>query len=227
MIQRDYILRMIEELRHVLASIVGYRAEGRWREVEGTVDEQFRRLIGVSSAEAASFSETELVARLMRGEGTQVVRDKMVFLIRLLKEAGDAAVAQDRPEDGHHLLLKGLELRIGGYWAEEPSQHADFAPPVEAFTSALAGTPLPPRTQVMLMHHHERTGAFAKAEDALYGLLEAASDSVEVLDWGINFYERLQGHGDGALEAGNLPRSEVDAGLRELKARRAACGQRK
>lgn len=221
MIQRDYILRMIEEFRRVVEVIMAYRSEGRWQEIVGTVDEQFRRLIGVSSREAIHLSETDLTARLMRGEATQVVRDKMLFLIRLFKEAGDAATAQDRLDEGHDLLLRGLELRVGTYWGEEPSERADFAPPVEAFTGALAGTTIPPRTQAILMHHYERTGAYAKAEDALFGLLETASGKAEVLDWGIAFYERLRGRSDAALADGNLPRSELEAGLAELKARRA------
>jgi hypothetical protein len=37
------------------------------------------------------------------------------------------------------------------------------------------------------MHHYERIGDFAKAEDALFGLLDAAPGSAEVLDWGIAF----------------------------------------
>jgi hypothetical protein len=222
MIQRDYILRMIEEFRRVVEVIMAHRSAGRWHEVAGTVDEQFQRLIGVSAQVAVHLSETDLTARLMRGEATQVVRDKMLFLIRLFKEAGDAAVSQDRVEEGRDLLLRGLELRVGTYWGEEPSEHADFAPPVEAFTGALTRTTIPPRTQAMLMHHYERTGAFAKAEDALYALLEAAPDNHEVVDWGITFYERLQGRSDDALESGDLPRSELDAGLAELKARKAA-----
>ena len=112
----------------MLAAIVAYREEGRWQEVAGTVDEQFRRLVGVGASEAAKCSITELTARLMRGEATQIVRDKMLFLVRLFKEAGDAAVAQDRLQEGHDLLLKGLELRVGTYWGEEPSEQADFAP---------------------------------------------------------------------------------------------------
>ena len=224
MIQRDYILRMIEEFRRVVEVIMAYRSEGRWQEVAATVDEQFQRLVGVPAQEATHLAETDLTARLMRGEATQVVRDKMLFLIRLFKEAGDAAVAQDRLEEGHNLLSRGLELRVGTYWGEEPSEHADFAPPVEAFTGALAGTTIPPRTQAMLMHHYEKTGAFAKAEDALYALLEAAPGNLEVVQWGITFYERLQMRSNDTLEAGNLPRSELDAGLAELKARKAACG---
>lgn len=74
----------------------------------------------------------------------------------------------------------------------------------------------------MLMHHYERTGAFGKAEDALFGLLETASGNAEVLDWGIAFYERLRGRSDAALAEGNLPRSELEAGLAELQARRTA-----
>jgi len=221
MIQRDYILRMIEEFRRVVEVIMAYRSEGRWQEIVGTVDEQFRRLIGVSAREALHLSETDLTARLMRGEATQVVRDKMLFLIRLFKEAGDAAMAQDRLDEGHDLLLRGLELRVGTYWGEEPSERADFAPPVEAFTGALAGTTIPPRTQAILMHHYERAGAYAKAEDALFGLLETASGNAEVLDWGIAFYERLRGRSDAALADGNLPRPELEAGLAELKARKA------
>ena len=83
-------------------------------------------------------------------------------------------MAQDRVEQGRKLLLKGLDLLVGVNWGEEPSGQADFTPPVEAFTGALADRPLPPRTLAMLMHYYERIGAFAKAEDALFGLLDAA-----------------------------------------------------
>jgi len=227
MIQRDYILRMIEELRRVLAAIVAAQQAGRWAEVEGTVEEQVQRLVGAGSAEAVRLSETELAAKLMTGEATHVVRDKMLFLIRLFKEAGDAAVAQDRLEEGRNLHVKGLHLLVGTHWGEEPSEHADFAPPVEAFTAALSDAPLPARTQAMLMHHYERIGAFAKAEDSLFALLDAAPDNPEVLDLGITFYERLRGRGDAALDAGNLPRAELEAGVAELQARKAALPVRK
>jgi len=220
MIRRDYILRMIEELRRVLAGIVALKQGRRWQEVEGTLAEQFKRLVGAGASEAVAFSDMELSARLMRGEATLFVRDKTLFLIALFKEAGDAAVAQDRPEQARCFYLKGLNLLLGTLAGAEPSERPDFVPTVAVFTGALADAPLPAQTQAMLMHHYERIGAFAKAEDALFALLDAAPITAEVAEFGIAFYERLRGQSDSALAAGNLPRSELEAGLAELQHRK-------
>jgi hypothetical protein len=227
MIRRDYILRMIEELRRVLAGIVALKQGRRWQEVEGTLDEQFKRFVGAGAEEAVEFSDTELSARLMQGEATQFVHDKTLFLITLFKEAGDAAVAQDHPDEGRAFHLKGLHLLLGVLGGEEPSERPDFVPAVAVFTAALAEAPLPAQTQAMLMHHHERTGAFAKAEDALFALLDAAPDTGEVVQFGIAFYERLRGQSDAALAAGNLPRSELEAGVAELHRRKEVLALRK
>ena len=222
MIRRDYILRMIEELRRVLAGIVALKQGRRWQEVEGTLDEQFKRFVGGGASEAVAFSETELSARLMQGETTQFVRDKARFLTALFREAGDAAVAQDRTDEGHALYLKGLHLLLGMQDSGEPSDHPDFVPSIEVFTAALADAPIPARTQALLMRHYERRGEFGKAEDALFGLLDATPATHEVVDFGLAFYERLRGQRDAALTDGNLPRSELEAGVAELQRRKEA-----
>ena len=222
MIRRDYILRMIEELRRVLAGIVALKQERRWQEVEGTLDEQFKQLIGVGAAEATVLSETDLSARLMQGETTQFVREKTRFLTALFREAGDTAVAQDRTDEGHALYLRGLHLLLGMQDSGEPSDHPDFVPSVEVFTAALSDAPLPAQTLALLMRHYERRGEFGKAEDALFGLLDATPATHEVVDFGLAFYERLRGQRDAALTAGNLPRSELETGVAELQRRKEA-----
>jgi hypothetical protein len=203
----------------VLAGIVALKQGRRWQEVEGTLDEQFKRLVGAGASEAVAFSDMELSAKLMRGEATLFVRDKTLFLIALFKEAGDAAVAQDRPEQARCFYLKGLNLLLGTLAGAEPFERPDFVPTVVVFTAALADAPLPAQTQATLLHHYERTGAFAKAEDALFALLDVAP-STPVVQFGIAFYERLRGQSDSALAAGNLPRSELEAGLAELQHRK-------
>jgi lipoprotein NlpI len=81
---------------------------------------------------------------------------------------------------------------------------------------------MPAQTYAMLMEHYERTGQFAKAEDALYAILDADANNDYALNFGISFYERLLGRRDTELTEGNLPRTEVEAGLQELLERRVA-----
>jgi hypothetical protein len=87
--------------------------------------------------------------------------------------------------------------------------------------AALADASLPARTQAMLMYHYERCGLFAKAEDALFALLDTNTGNADGLDFGIAFYERLRGRSDSALATGNFSHSELEAGLAELLRRKA------
>src|SRR5437867_2903460 len=99
MIRRDYILRMIEECVRALARINSLKQGQRWDEASESLDAEFQRLIGSGAQAVARLSETELLSRLVRGETTQVVRHKTLVLTTLLKEAGEVAAAQNRPED--------------------------------------------------------------------------------------------------------------------------------
>src|SRR4051794_9447437 len=79
MIRRDYFLRMIEEFLQALSRIKSLKQGERWQEASGTLDEQFQRLIGISAQAALQLSETELLARLLEGEPTHLVRDKTLM----------------------------------------------------------------------------------------------------------------------------------------------------
>ena len=84
----------------------------------------------------------------------------------------------------------------------------------------LRETPLPTRTQALLMQHYEHTGQFAKAEDALFTMLEAEPENDAIAEFGIVFYQRLLAQTDAVLNGANLPRAEVAEGLKELQVRR-------
>ena len=221
MIRRDYILRMIEEFAQFLARLKGLKEKQRWEEAEGTLDEEFQRLVGAGPQAVAQLSETELLAKVIQGEPTLAVRDKTLMLATLLKEAGDVAAAQERVEESRACYLKGLHLLLETLGRGEVFDCPEFVPRVEPFVAALAGAPLPFQTQGLLMQHYERTGEFAKAEDALFAMLELEPDSPGLVDFGISFYQRLQGQSDGALSEGNLPRAELEASLAELAGRSA------
>jgi hypothetical protein len=71
------------------------------------------------------------------------------------------------------------------------------------------------------MQHYEVTGEFGKAEDCLFAMLEAEPGNAALVEFGIDFCERLRGQSDASLASGNLPRAELEAGLAELRGLRA------
>ena len=219
MIRRDYILRQIEEFVAMLAKIAGLTKSERWQEASAATAGEFQRLTGMNAHEVVRMSETELLARLIPGEPTLLVESKAFMLATLLKTHGDLIAGEGRSEESRQYYLKGLHLLLDTVGRNEITERPDFAPTVEAFLTVLRDAPLPVNTNAMLMRHYERTGEFAKAEDALFGMVDAEPHKVEVLDFGRLFYQRLLGMDDAALTAGNLPRAEVQAGLAELDAR--------
>jgi hypothetical protein len=222
MIRRDYILRMIQEFFEGLSRIKALKREQQWDEATSAMDQEFNRLVGAGADAVAQLSETELLAKVVQGEPTPVVRHKILLLTTLLNEAGDVAAAQDRVEESRACYLKALHLLLDALTSNEVEICPEFVPKVELLVEAMGTSPLPMRTYALLMHHYERTGQFAKAEDAFYNLLEGQPDNREIMDFGISFYERLQSQTNTALEEGNLPRAELEAGLAELSQRKTA-----
>jgi len=222
MIRRDYFLRMIEEFMQALARLNSLKQGQHWREASETLDDAFKRLIGGGAEAVSSLSETELLVKLIEGEPTQVIRQKTFMLTSLLKEAGDLAAAQDRAAESRSAYLKGLHLLLQALSQNEGAAFPDFVPKVESFVAALSNSPLPLETNALLMQHYETTGQFGKAEDALFAMLELQPANAALMDFGICFYERLEGKSDNALEEGGLPRAEVEAGLQEVRRRRQA-----
>jgi len=221
MIQRDYILRMIEQFMQVLSKIRALKKEQLWSEAAMSLDEEFHRLMGGGAKAVTGLSQTELIARLIRGEPTQVVHTKTLLLTTLLLEAGDLAALEERPGESRSCYLKGLHLLLYSLAAGEVHEMPEFVPRIEVFVNCLKESPLPLETSALLMQHYERAGEFAKAEDALFAMLEAEPKNPRLLAFGIAFYRRLELQSDASLEAGNLPRTEVEAGLADLRRRDA------
>ena len=224
MIRRDFVLRMIEEFAQALARINSFKRDKRWGEASETLDTEFKRLIGEGAQAVARLAETELLARLIQNDPTHVLRDKTLILTALLHEAGDVAAAQGRAEESQVCYLKSLHLLLDVLARGEVFECPEFVPKVEMLESALKGAQLSVPTHALLMQHHERTGEFAKAEDELFAMLDAEPDNGAIVEFGVAFYQRLLTQNDTALTAANLPRAEVEEGLKELENRRNPSG---
>jgi hypothetical protein len=164
-------------------------------------------------------SDTELFARLIQGEPTHLAESKVFMLATLFKAAGEVMAGQDRNEESRQYYLKGLDLLLDILDRTAIGERPDFLPTVEAFVISLRDAPLPTKTNALLMRHYEHAGEFAKAEDALFAIASAEPPSVELLEFGESFYQRLLKQSDAALLAGNLSRAEAETGLTDLRAK--------
>lgn len=218
MIRRDYIMRMIEEFIQALLRIRGLKKDERLADALVLTEEEFKRVTGLDSDAVLRLSETELLAKLIQSEPLHAVREKMLFLTTLLRETGDILTAEGRIKDGRACYLKGLHLLLDSLMRGEADELPEFVPKVDEFVAALEEMPV--QTRALLMEHYERTGQFGKAEDALFAIIEAEPSNSAAVEFGISFYKRMQGQSDTRLAEGNLPRAEVEAGLKELTERR-------
>jgi hypothetical protein len=216
MIRRDYIVRMIEEMGRALAQIRALRAGGRMEAARAMVDAECEKFAAMGVAGIVGLSETELLARVAEGQFAQTVHLRTLAVVALLREAAEIADGGGRTEEARQIYLKALHLLLGVLAQDDPAGFPDFVPGVEAIVTALQDTPLPVHIQAMLMRHYEASGQFAKAEDALYAILEAAGPEPEIVSFGRAFYERILRRSEASLKEGNLPRSEAEQGLHEL-----------
>ena len=220
MLRRDYILAMIQQAAEALARIDRLKKDRRWINARESVDAELEKLVGVNARTVSQLSETELLARVIRGESTVAVKEKTLFVSALLKEAGDVAAGEDELDEARACYLKGLQLLLDALSEPDVWELPEFTPKVEMFALAIADQPLPLRTAGSLMQHYERTEQFAKAEDTLYSMIDAEPNNPGLLDFGIGFYKRLLTKSDDALIVGNLPRDEVESGLNDLSEKR-------
>jgi hypothetical protein len=224
MIRRDYILRMIEEFVRALARIESLKHERRWSEAETNLDDELKRLVGTDRAGLESLNDTALLARILRAGDFNAQRAQALMVARLLSEAADVTeeqseAAQVETDRAGLLRLRALKLMLNVALRSEGLDWPDFVPTIDIVAARFKTGELPLDTQGLLMQHFERTGQYAKAEDSLWAALEFAPDNPILLQLGISFYRRLLAKSDAALEAGNLPRAEVQSGLDELQAR--------
>src|ERR1700722_11266936 len=110
MIRRDYLLRQIEEFVAAMAKVAGLAKQEQWQQAATVTSEQFKALAGANADELVQLSDTDLLARLVEGEPTHVVENKIFMLATLFKAQGDILAGEGKQEESSLYYLKGLHL---------------------------------------------------------------------------------------------------------------------
>ncbi len=210
MIERDYILRMIQMLTTALAKVLFHKDLKQYDEALLEIDLTAERFLGARWKFLCDLSDQQLIELL----GSRGQQEKMLAAAELLCEGSDILNEQGKVDESVGQGMKAFSL-----FAELIIEEKNYltAMSVDKFTMLLKrleqfDLPLP--VQQKRFRYYEAVGEFAKAEDAVFDLIEK---DPSIVQQGIAFYERLLKKSDGELVRGGLPRNEVVEGLAKIK----------
>jgi tetratricopeptide (TPR) repeat protein len=214
MTQRDYILRIAEEVGRVLAQVIYKKQREDYQGAHAFIDEQFRQMLGMGAGFVHSAPEETLLAMLTSmGE---LDTEKCWLAATLLKADGEVYEAQGNEDESYYSYLKAIDLFLAVLTSDDELHRLDPVPEVEGLLYKLSNYDLPVRTKSLLFRYFEQTGSFANAENVLDELLDADPHDSEVIEHGKAFYRRLLRQSDATLAMGSLTRDEVEDGLMRL-----------
>ena len=214
--KQDYIMRLLEQLQGTLPYILDMVKSGNYVEAHAMIDQVCRELIGVSSTGLVRLKDEDIL-REIQADATIAWEDKAFYLATLLKEDAEIYWKEDKVEESvaryHTAVLLFIHIALN-----DKERADEYSQTITEIATILHDYELPAPTYSALMTFYETIGDFAEAEDFLYEWLdvEPLDDTLNFVEVGEAFYRRLLQKTDAELEAGNLPREEVEAALQEL-----------
>ncbi|AWB47043.1 hypothetical protein DCC85_18555 [Paenibacillus sp. CAA11] len=217
MLRRDYLVRMIEEMTDMIATVFNLKQQKKYTEALWELDEQYKKQFRLNGTLVNSLSLKDLIEVFRMGD--KIEADKLQSLARLMKEEGGIYLEQNKEDEAVIRYMKALHLFMYASFHGADRELWNIDREVQELRTAVKGYQLPVETEQLLMSYEEREGRFDSAEDSLYRLLKSGTTGIGE---GTAFYERLLNLEDEKLEQGNLPREEVEEGLAELRRRAEA-----
>ncbi|CAH1210821.1 hypothetical protein PAECIP111893_03292 [Paenibacillus plantiphilus] len=211
MFQRDYFMRMIQQMTEVVGQMMALRQEKKQEEALLAIDELLSRQFRLNGKLLRSLSDEDII-RMMTVRGV-VETTNLHAIALLMKEEAQLLEELDETDQSYLVRVKALHLfiRLALLEAEPllrtPSEEAG------ELAAKLGEYELPQATKALLLLWHEAEGRYDQAENVLDELLMDGLMAPEQAD---EFYGRLLLLTDEKLFAGGLPRDEVIEGQRRL-----------
>ena len=164
-----------------------------------------------------------LHVQLKRYEEGSAAMTRSVELAHKSFEAGHKAIlvqAAQGCQQASVLLFQNDQFEHALTWGREAEKLSEQA--FEVFGQE--ALPIYIVSQINLISYNEKLARYADAENCLWKAIEVVGDDPRLLKRGKDFYEHCRKQSDKRLEAGDLPRAEVDQGYQEVQSRIAAIG---
>ena len=214
MFERDYILRLIEQLTQVLSKILFSKGAKNLDEAKELIRQAYPNMLGLDADMIRSMSDKEIIAFLKITGSTQY--ERCLMIAELLKEeaAIDELIEGEGSEQPVLIYFDSLSLFLEAFINKDELSTERFIKDMESVLEKVSGFQLPPEIAEKLSRYYENSGRYADAEDLLFELAE--SGNPYYLQKAEEFYLRLMEKPEDELKQGNLPKDEVLEGLNRI-----------
>lgn len=222
MMQRDYIMRMIEQFGQFVTALVHLRDAGKLEEARAAIDQAMIGLVA-SDLRTASEQPAERLIATVRFAARMYATSapaayQLNMLGRLLRESADVLDLQEDHETATKVRFQALDVHTAVLTVDDPAS-PESRDATDALVERLHEFELPGVIKQRLWSIHTARGHYAQAEDWLFEALDADAVDPNLLAEAIESYAGLTALDEAALEAGDVSREEVLVTLAELRQR--------
>ncbi|WP_053374176.1 DUF6483 family protein [Paenibacillus sp. FJAT-27812] len=211
MFQRDYFMRMIEQMTEAVGQIMNLRRERKHEEALLFIDELLDKRFRLSSKLIRSLSDEDLM-RMMTTNGV-LETDHMQAIAILMKQEAELNGDLGREDESFVAYVKALHLFLRLSLVDAEPTIVEPRGQIKELLERLLPYELPLSTKRLMMEWHEAEGHFDLAENMMHELL---GDNALTPSAAEDIYRRMLLQPDERLVAGGLPREEIEQGLEAL-----------
>lgn len=212
MFRKDYLLQMVEDMVEMVGKVFGLKQQKKYTEALWEIDDLLSKNFRLNSKLLNSLSVEDIIEMFRLGGGIEA--DKLQTIARLLQEEAGVYLDMEQKDEGLIRLMKSLHLYLYADLHGADHTMLKLRERVAELKEGIKGYRIPAKTDQLLFRYEEERGRYDEAENALYRLLDQQEITEEE---GLAFYQRLLTKSDEELEAGGLPREEVQEGSEELQ----------
>ncbi len=154
--QKDYILRIAEDVGRALAQIIYHKTIQDYQKALSLIDELFKQTLGAGSGFVHAISEETLLAMLTLVGVLNL--EKALLIATLLKAEGDIYEEQGNPDEAYESYLKSLNLFLEILLRDDHLHDLRVSPKVEDLLGKLEAYELPLNTRRLLSQYYEQIG---------------------------------------------------------------------
>ena len=158
MTQKDYILRIAENVGRALAQIIYEREIHEYQGALSLIDELCKQTVGAGSGFIHAVSDETVLAMLTLLGILNV--EKALLIATLLKAEGDIYEEQGNPDAAYESYLKALNLFLEVVLRDDRLHDLRVSPEVEDILGKLEAYELPLDTRRLLFQYYEQRRAY-------------------------------------------------------------------